>query len=112
VLEQTVTELGWYPDPMQRHAQRFHDGRRWTVHVADGDTLTIDLAPHDVLVEPVVQPVAQAAPPEPVVPESSAAPAPRISPAVVRVGVPGREIVMQLAMVALLVAFLVISIVR
>jgi hypothetical protein len=26
---------GWYPDPSGRFAQRYHDGRRWTEHVAD-----------------------------------------------------------------------------
>jgi hypothetical protein len=31
--------LGWYPDPFGRHERRFHDGRRWTDHVADGDVL-------------------------------------------------------------------------
>ncbi|MGH9227363.1 MAG: DUF2510 domain-containing protein [Acidimicrobiales bacterium] len=27
---------GWYPDPSGRFAQRYHDGARWTEHVADG----------------------------------------------------------------------------
>lgn len=26
---------GWYPDPSGRYAQRYHDGTRWTEHVAD-----------------------------------------------------------------------------
>jgi hypothetical protein len=26
---------GWYPDPSGRFAQRYHDGSRWTEHVAD-----------------------------------------------------------------------------
>jgi len=26
---------GWYPDPSGRFAQRYHDGGRWTEHVAD-----------------------------------------------------------------------------
>jgi len=26
---------GWYPDPSGRFAQRYHDGARWTEHVAD-----------------------------------------------------------------------------
>ena len=26
---------GWYPDPSGRFAQRYHDGTRWTEHVAD-----------------------------------------------------------------------------
>jgi Protein of unknown function (DUF2510) len=26
---------GWYPDPSGRYAQRYHDGSRWTEHVAD-----------------------------------------------------------------------------
>ncbi len=26
---------GWYPDPSGNYAQRYHDGTRWTEHVAD-----------------------------------------------------------------------------
>ena len=26
---------GWYPDPSGHFAQRYHDGTRWTEHVAD-----------------------------------------------------------------------------
>ncbi|HYZ99522.1 MAG TPA: DUF2510 domain-containing protein, partial [Acidimicrobiales bacterium] len=26
---------GWYPDPSGRFVQRYHDGARWTEHVAD-----------------------------------------------------------------------------
>jgi Protein of unknown function (DUF2510) len=34
---------GWYPDPSGRHAQRYHDGTRWTEHVADaGGQRSID----------------------------------------------------------------------
>jgi hypothetical protein len=28
---------GWYPDPSGRFAQRYHDGTRWTEHVADAE---------------------------------------------------------------------------
>jgi hypothetical protein len=28
---------GWYPDPSGRFAQRYHDGTRWTEHVADAN---------------------------------------------------------------------------
>jgi hypothetical protein len=28
---------GWYPDPSGRFAQRYHDGARWTEHVADAE---------------------------------------------------------------------------
>jgi hypothetical protein len=28
---------GWYPDPSGRFAHRYHDGARWTEHVADAD---------------------------------------------------------------------------
>jgi Protein of unknown function (DUF2510) len=28
---------GWYPDPSGRFAQRYHDGSRWTEHVADAE---------------------------------------------------------------------------
>jgi hypothetical protein len=42
---------GWYPDPSGRFAQRYHDGTRWTEHVADaGGQRSVD------------QPEAQAAP--------------------------------------------------
>jgi hypothetical protein len=34
---------GWYPDPSGRFAQRYHDGTRWTEHVADaGGQRSID----------------------------------------------------------------------
>ncbi len=34
---------GWYPDPSGRYAQRYHDGTRWTEHVADASgTRNID----------------------------------------------------------------------
>jgi hypothetical protein len=34
---------GWYPDPSGRFVQRYHDGTRWTEHVADaGGTRSID----------------------------------------------------------------------
>jgi hypothetical protein len=26
---------GWFPDPYGRFQQRYHDGQRWTEHVAD-----------------------------------------------------------------------------
>ncbi len=36
---------GWHPDPWQRHGLRFHDGRLWTEHVADGGMAGIDTTP-------------------------------------------------------------------
>ena len=39
---------GWYPDPFQRFAQRYHDGQDWTEHVADlQGTQLRDVAPLD-----------------------------------------------------------------
>lgn len=35
----------WWPDPWQRHQSRFHDGRQWTEHVADGGRCSIDSTP-------------------------------------------------------------------
>jgi hypothetical protein len=37
-----LTALGWYPDPENRHEMRFHDGARWTHHVADGGVIAVD----------------------------------------------------------------------
>jgi hypothetical protein len=40
-----MADLGWYPDPAGRHEFRFFDGTRWTDHVADEDTPSIDPVP-------------------------------------------------------------------
>lgn len=32
----------WYPDPHQRHQLRYWDGARWTEHVSDNGTPTVD----------------------------------------------------------------------
>lgn len=37
-----ANEPGWYPDPFGRYEQRFHDGRRWTEHVAVGGQQSVD----------------------------------------------------------------------
>jgi hypothetical protein len=44
VTEQSVTPggEGWRPDPFGRHEARFHDGRRWTPYVKDGETHGLD----------------------------------------------------------------------
>jgi hypothetical protein len=36
------TAPGWYPDPYRRHASRYWDGGRWTEHVSDGGSPTVD----------------------------------------------------------------------
>lgn len=36
---------GWHPDPAGRHEHRYHDGQRWTDHVADGGEAKVDSAP-------------------------------------------------------------------
>lgn len=33
---------GWHDDPFGRHASRFHDGRRWTPYVKDGESHALD----------------------------------------------------------------------
>ena len=33
---------GWYPDPYQRHQNRYWDGAVWTEHVADDTTTGVD----------------------------------------------------------------------
>ncbi|GAB3255492.1 phospholipid scramblase-related protein [Nocardioides dilutus] len=33
---------GWRPDPFGRHETRFHDGRRWTPYVKDGEAHSLD----------------------------------------------------------------------
>jgi hypothetical protein len=45
---------GWHHDPFGRHESRFHDGRRWTPYVKDGETHALD--------EPVDEIVVNAAP--------------------------------------------------
>lgn len=38
-------EMGWHPDPWQRHQVRFYDGAQWTEHVADGGFAGLDTTP-------------------------------------------------------------------
>lgn len=33
---------GWQPDPSQRHQLRYWDGQRWTEHVSDGGSQSVD----------------------------------------------------------------------
>ncbi len=39
-----MIEAGWYGDPTQRYAQRYHDGTRWTEHVEQGGQAVADPA--------------------------------------------------------------------
>jgi Protein of unknown function (DUF2510) len=32
----------WHPDPSGRYASRYWDGSRWTEHVSDGDSTSVD----------------------------------------------------------------------
>ena len=36
------TPAGWYPDPTNRHQNRWFDGNDWTDHVADGQAVSTD----------------------------------------------------------------------
>jgi hypothetical protein len=36
------TPAGWQPDPAGRHEHRYWDGGRWTEHVSDGGTQSVD----------------------------------------------------------------------
>ena len=40
-----MTEPGWYADPYSRFEVRYHDGARWTEHVASGGATQLDPAP-------------------------------------------------------------------
>jgi hypothetical protein len=40
------TTAGWLADPTGRHQHRYHDGTRWTAHVADAGVQQYD--PHDL----------------------------------------------------------------
>jgi len=42
---------GWWPDPLGRHEHRYHDGSKWTDHVADNGVTSVSpvapvLTPH------------------------------------------------------------------
>lgn len=38
-----MSDVGWHPDPVGRADRRYHDGSRWTEHVADAEgTTTVD----------------------------------------------------------------------
>jgi len=34
--------MGWFADPYRRHELRYWDGQRWTEHVSDRGTQTVD----------------------------------------------------------------------
>lgn len=46
---------GWAADPYQRHQLRYFDGQRWTEHVSDNGTATIDAPPTAATVSPIVE---------------------------------------------------------
>ncbi len=58
-----AADMGWYPDPWQRHQVRFHDGEQWTEHVADGGFSGLDTSPVAALPRSRPRP-AQAGPPD------------------------------------------------
>jgi hypothetical protein len=35
---------GWWPDPYNRHEQRYYDGQRWSEHVADNGLQSVEAA--------------------------------------------------------------------
>src|SRR5688500_20352318 len=37
-----ANEPGWHPDPFGRYQQRYHDGARWTEHVATDGRQLVD----------------------------------------------------------------------
>jgi len=37
-----TVQQGWHPDPSGRHQYRYHDGVRYTEHVSDAGTQTVD----------------------------------------------------------------------
>jgi hypothetical protein len=66
-VERGVMEQGWQQDPSGRHQLRYHDGTKWTEHVADSGAQTVD-------------PIPQTAPPPPPGPSGGIAPAPWSAP--------------------------------
>lgn len=40
-----MSAAGWYPDPLQRHDERWWDGTQWTASVADEHAQFVDLLP-------------------------------------------------------------------
>jgi hypothetical protein len=55
-----MSDAGWWPDPLGRHELRYHDGARWTEHVATGGVGAIDpIAP---VTPPAATPAALPAP--------------------------------------------------
>jgi hypothetical protein len=67
------SDAGWLPDPMGTHQVRYWDGARWTEHVSDGGTTTVDPLPADA--PPPPPPVAAPPPPPPPPPPAATAPA-------------------------------------
>lgn len=57
-----ITPPGWYPDPFLRHEQRWFNGQSWTTDVADGTTVSREVA--QVGPPPEARPYAQGAVPQ------------------------------------------------
>lgn len=47
---------GWWPDPLGRHEMRYHDGERWTEHVSDQGTVSVDPIPAPAAPAPMPAP--------------------------------------------------------
>lgn len=83
-----MTDAGWHPDPHGRADRRYHDGTRWTEHVADAEGATsVDPPDPDPSAPrpaaPVIGPPPPRATPAPSAPEAAPAAGPqteRLSP--------------------------------
>jgi len=65
----------WKPDPLSKHELRYHDGNRWTEHVSNQGTASIDPidGPRQAEAATVSTPVARPSSPDPRAPYGAGA---------------------------------------
>ncbi len=79
-----MSNAGWWPDPLGRHEMRYHDGERWTEHVSDQGTVSVN----PIAAPTSPQPASPFAPPSDELPPQWIAPDPFAPPTTTPVNSP------------------------